>query len=66
MDYTLIGDAVNLSRRLQENASAGQILIGENTYQVVKDRIRVNRLPPLQVKGRKAYEQVYEVADLLG
>jgi class 3 adenylate cyclase len=66
MDYTLIGDAVNLSRRLQENASAGQILIGENTYQKVKDRIRVNRLPPLQVKGRRAYEQVYEVAGLLG
>jgi adenylate cyclase len=66
MDYTLIGDAVNLSRRLQENASAGQILIGENTYQMVKERIRVNRLPPLQVKGRRAFEQVYEVVGLLG
>jgi adenylate cyclase len=66
MDYTLIGDAVNLSRRLQENASAGQILIGENTYQMVRERIRVNRLPPLQVKGRRAYEQVYEVVGLLG
>ena len=65
MDYTLIGDAVNLSRRLQQNAGEGQILIGENTYQLVKERVKVNRLSPLQVKGRKAYEQVYEVVGLL-
>jgi PAS domain S-box-containing protein len=65
MDYTLIGDAVNLSRRLQENAEGDQILLGENTYQLVKDRVRVNRLPPLQVKGREALAQVYEVIEVL-
>ena len=64
MDYTLIGDAVNLSRRLQENAAKGQILIGENTYQMVKDKVMVNELPPLKVKGRQAYEQVYEVVGI--
>ncbi len=66
MDYTLIGDAVNLSRRLQENAAKGQILIGTNTYQMVKDRVVVNELPPLKVKGRRAYEQVYEVVGIRG
>jgi adenylate cyclase len=65
MDYTLIGDAVNLSRRLQENAGQGQILIGENTYQLIQDRVLVNTLPPLQVKGRQAYERVYEVIGLI-
>jgi adenylate cyclase len=65
MDYTLIGDAVNLSRRLQENAEQGQILIGENTYNLIKDRVQVEKLLPLQVKGRTAYEQVYEVIGLL-
>jgi adenylate cyclase len=65
MDYTLIGDAVNLSRRLQENAIGDQILLGEQTYQLVKDRVLVHELPPFQVKGREATEQVYEVIALV-
>jgi PAS domain S-box-containing protein len=65
MDYTLIGDAVNLSRRLQENAAGDQILLGENTYQLVKDRVRVKRLDPMQFKGREAFAQVYEVVEIL-
>jgi adenylate cyclase len=66
MDYTLIGDAVNLSRRLQENATGDQILLGKQTYELIKDRVVVNELPPLQVKGREATEQVYEVVELIG
>lgn len=65
MDYTLIGDSVNLSRRLQENATGDQILLGKQTYQMIKDRVVVNELAPLQVKGREAMEQVYEVVELI-
>jgi len=65
MDYTLIGDAVNLSRRLQENATGDQILLGKNTYLLVQDKVRVKQLEPLQVKGREALADVYEVIDLL-
>jgi len=65
MDYTLIGDAVNLARRLQENATGDQILLGKNTYQLVKAQVRVKQLEPLQVKGREALAEVYEVIDLL-
>jgi PAS domain S-box-containing protein len=65
MDYTLIGDAVNLSRRLQENATGDQILLGKETYEMVKDRVIVNELAPLQVKGREALVHVYEVVDLI-
>jgi PAS domain S-box-containing protein len=65
MDYTLIGDAVNLSRRLQENAKGGQILLGEQTYQLVQDKVKVEKLEPLQVKGRVAYEQVFRVVDIM-
>ena len=66
MDYTLIGDAVNLSKRLQENAPPGVILLGDKTYQLVKGQIKVETLEPLQVKGRTAYEQVYKVIDIVG
>ncbi len=35
MDYTVIGDTVNIARRLQEVARPGEILISEATYQLV-------------------------------
>jgi class 3 adenylate cyclase/PAS domain-containing protein len=64
MEYTLIGDAVNVSKRLQESASPSQILLGERTYELVKDRVEANKLAPIQVKGRTAFEQVYELVGL--
>jgi len=64
MEYTLIGDAVNLSKRLQESAKPQQILLGQRTFELVKDRVMVNRLAPIQVKGRAAFEQVYELVGL--
>jgi len=64
MEYTAIGDAVNLAKRLQEEAGPGQILLGQSTYELVKDHVIVNKLEPIQVKGRSALEQVYELVGL--
>jgi PAS domain S-box-containing protein len=64
MEYTAIGDAVNLAKRLQERAGGGQILLSRSTYDLVKDRVEVNALDPIQVKGRQAIEQVYELRDV--
>ncbi len=64
MEYTLIGDAVNVSKRLQESAKPRQILLGQRTFELVRDRVVVNELPPIQVKGRAAFEQVYELVGL--
>jgi len=44
MNYTAIGDSVNLAKRLQENAEAGQILLSQSTYQAVRGRVRVRAL----------------------
>ena len=63
-DYSAIGDAVNLSRRLQEMAGPGQILISEATYEQVKDNVVVNELDPVRFKGRQTLEQIYELVSL--
>lgn len=58
-DFTAIGDAVNLAKRLEETATAHQIIISSNVYNVVKDWVVAEPLPPMRVKGREALEQTY-------
>lgn len=60
-DYSAIGDAVNLSKRIQENAQADEILISSAAYEVVKEWVFVEPLPPMQVKGRQNLEQIYRL-----
>lgn len=60
-DYSAVGDAVNLSKRLQELAIGGQILISQCTYEHVQDLVSVTKLEAVQVKGRKAIEKIYQL-----
>ncbi len=64
MNYTAIGDSVNLAKRLQEHARAGQILLSQRTYEMIKEGIHARPLKPIQFKGRQAWEQVYELAGI--
>lgn len=64
MNYTAIGDTVNLTKRLQENAGPGQILIDDEVVKRLGDRVVTRALGPLQVKGRKQTVQAYELLDL--
>ncbi len=63
MDYTVIGDAVNLGSRLCSVASGGQILISEATLQLLQNRTSLTLLPlePMAVKGKAQPIQVFEV-----
>jgi adenylate cyclase len=61
MEYTAIGDHVNLSARLCGVATPGQILLSENTYNAVRASIDVNQLPPVSVKGKANPVNIYEV-----
>jgi adenylate cyclase len=64
MNYTAVGDVVNLAKRLEESAKGGQVLIGESSYQHIRDQVVVQTLPSLTVKGREEPVAVYEVLRL--
>ena len=64
MEYTVIGDKVNLAARLESNAKPGQILVSESTYSQVADRVRARCLGVMNVKGKEEQVTVYEVLGL--
>ncbi|MBN1889549.1 MAG: response regulator [Thermoflexales bacterium] len=61
VDYTVIGDAVNLAARLGEMAAPGEVLLAESLAQVVGvcDEWRLEELPPVKVKGKEHPQCVY-------
>jgi class 3 adenylate cyclase len=64
MDYTAIGDSVNTAKRIQENASGGQILISTEAYEFVADQIDARPVEEIHAKGKKEPVTVYEIIGL--
>jgi adenylate cyclase len=63
IDYTVIGDPVNVASRLMANAGAGQTLISEDTARDLgpAPEFQLHRLAPLQVKGKSQPLSVFSV-----
>jgi len=64
LEYTAIGDSVNTTKRIQENASKNQILISRDAYERVKKDVDAKPYAPLTVKGKTQPLDVYEVMGL--
>jgi len=61
MDYTVVGDAVNLGQRLCAGAAGGQILVCESTRRLVDGLLPTERLASVVVRGRDAAVETYAV-----
>lgn len=61
LEYTVIGDPVNIASRLESLAAPNQILIGEETRRLVGDAFDIHAIGPRRIKGKRAEVPVYEV-----
>ncbi|HEY9289406.1 MAG TPA: adenylate/guanylate cyclase domain-containing protein [Candidatus Dormibacteraeota bacterium] len=64
LEYSLVGDSVNLCQRLQQFAREGETILSEPTYRALNGSVQAEALPPTQVKGRHAAVQAYRIAAL--
>jgi adenylate cyclase len=66
MDYTIIGNMVNMTARLQSKAEVNGILLGHETYALVKDVVAAEEQAPILVKGFAEPIRCYKVLGLRG
>ena len=65
-DYTVIGRPANLGARICSAAKAGEVLISEATYQLIKDRVDATPISGMHFKGIEHPVTVYRVSRIVG
>ncbi len=66
MEYTAMGDAINLAARMEQTAEPGSLQIAEDTYRLVSSLFEFEDLGGVQVKGKAEPVQAYRVVGIKG
>jgi class 3 adenylate cyclase len=64
MDYSVIGDTVNLAARLEGVASNGEVIISKTTREQIGDKFRIEERPAIKVKGKDKPVNIFNVLDI--
>ncbi len=66
MDYTAIGDTINLASRIEKLADSGTVLVSADTHKMAKDFFEFKPLGKLKVKGKEEPAEAYELLEASG
>lgn len=61
LEYTVMGDAVNIAQRLQSTAARGQILVSRNIEKLCRQKFEFETLEPVSLKGKSQPIEVFSV-----
>jgi adenylate cyclase len=64
MEFTVVGDHVNIARRLCDIAKPGQVVVGGTTYQLVGDKVDAHPVGNVMLAGKAIPVDVYEILGL--
>jgi adenylate cyclase len=61
VEFTVLGDLVNVAKGMNPFAGPNKIVVGEEVYKAVSDQYTMEKLDSIIVKGRKGQVKIYEI-----
>jgi adenylate cyclase len=62
VEFTVLGDLVNVAKGMNPFAGHNRIVVGEEIYKEASDKFKMKKLDSIIVKGRKGHVKIYEVS----